>query len=64
MILIADDDKRNRNVLKETFGFNYELVEATEGTVLLSLINQYKSQLAIILLDLQISGMDGFEILR
>lgn len=64
VLLIADDSEMNREVLKEIFQMDYELVEASDGTEALSLLSQYKDRMAAVLLDLHIPGMNGFEILR
>ncbi|MCF6777023.1 EAL domain-containing protein [Thiotrichales bacterium 19X7-9] len=60
-ILIVDDDVKNRFAFTEVLeDINCELFEADCGEIALNLITQH--QFALILLDVQMPKMDGFEV--
>ncbi|GHU44171.1 two-component system response regulator [Clostridia bacterium] len=62
-ILIVDDLEVNRWILAESFGDSYDILEADGGEQALVLLEQYKNDISVILLDLIMPGMDGYEIL-
>ena len=62
-ILIADDDARNRKLLETLLASEgYQVASAPSGQAVLSAALADKPDL--ILLDLMMPGMDGFEVLR
>ncbi|MBV8634843.1 MAG: response regulator, partial [Burkholderiaceae bacterium] len=62
-ILIADDDARNRKLLETLLTSDgYEVASANSGQAALSSAMSEKPDL--VLLDLMMPGMDGFEVLR
>jgi putative two-component system response regulator len=62
-ILAVDDTPENLDVLRMTFGTDYRLKMATDGKTALQ-IAESKDPPDIILLDVMMPGMDGFEICR
>lgn len=64
VILIVDDMEINRAILCQMFENRYQVVEAEDGQQALALIAQYKQQLAIVLLDIVMPGLDGFGVLE
>lgn len=62
-ILIVDDMEVNRVILREQFMDSYSIIEAEDGLTAMNLIEEYKEELAIILLDIFLPGADGFSIL-
>ena len=63
LVLIVDDDEGNRTLLRdplETHG--YEIVEAANGEQALQQVEQRPPD--VILLDVMLPGMDGFEVCR
>lgn len=64
IILLADDEEQVRTLLAATIGSNerYVLFEARDGIEALKVARQKKPDL--ILLDVLMPGMDGFEVCR
>ena len=62
-ILIADDSEINRALLKEILGDGYEYLEAEDGAAAVELMRQ-RTDISLLLLDLMMPGMDGFDVLR
>ena len=63
-ILIVDDSELNRTLLREMLCNEYRIIEAENGKRALELIEQYKDNLALILLDLIMPEKDGMEVLE
>lgn len=63
-ILIVDDMEINRAILCELFREDYGLLEAENGQEALELIHQYRSSIAVILLDIVMPVMDGFQLME
>ena len=64
VILIVDDIEMNRVILKELFKDEYIVYEACDGEEALGLINKLKESIDIILLDIIMPKVDGFEVLE
>jgi len=62
-ILIVDDTPANIHVLAEALGDNYDIRIATDGQMALELSNSHEKP-DIILLDIMMPGMDGYEVCR
>lgn len=59
-ILLVDDQQRNLDVLRAILGgLDYHLVEATSGPE--ALASLHEEEFAVVLLDVMMPGMDGFE---
>ncbi len=63
-ILIVDDSEMNRAILAEILGSDYNIVEAANGRECLAMLDQYDTGIALILLDIVMPVMDGFEVLN
>ena len=63
-ILIVDDSEMNRAILSEILGSDYNILEATNGQECLAMLEQYDTAIALILLDIVMPVMDGFEVLN
>ena len=61
-ILVVDDTRSNLDLLVDTLGDHYDLSVATNGAAALHLAAESCPDL--ILLDIMMPGMDGFEVLR
>jgi diguanylate cyclase (GGDEF)-like protein len=62
-LLIVDDIAQNRDILSRRFlRCGFEVVEAEDGDSALALLDQQKFDL--VLLDIMMPGIDGFEVLR
>jgi len=60
-ILVVEDDPVLKNLLGHTFADKYQTLYASEGNTALAFFEKYKP--SVILLDLMLPGMNGFEIL-
>lgn len=63
-ILIVDDSGMNRAILCEMLGSEFEILEAESGEKGLELLEQYGSGISLMLLDINMPGMSGFEVLN
>lgn len=63
-ILIVDDKGINRYMMGEIFRDEYEIVEAAGGQEAIDLIDVEHDELAIVLLDIVMPGIDGFGVLE
>ena len=63
-ILIVDDSEMNRAILAEILGNDYNILEAANGRECLAMLDQYDTGIALILLDIVMPVMDGFEVLN
>ena len=62
-ILIVDDSEMNRMLLSEMLGEEFEILEAENGEQGLKMLHKYGTSLSVILLDIVMPIMDGFEVL-
>ncbi len=62
-VLIVDDEGRNRKLLRDLLAFHgYSVCEAENGEQALQVINT--TPLDVVLLDVMMPGLDGFEVCR
>lgn len=64
IMLVVDDMELNRAILCELFNDKYHVIEAENGKEALQLIQKYGESIAIVLLDLIMPIMNGFEVLQ
>lgn len=62
-ILVVDDKGINRYMLGEIFRDQYEILEAAGGAEAIEMIAKEKDDLAIVLLDIIMPGVNGFDVL-
>ena len=62
-ILIADDSGINRALLMEILGDGYEYLEAENGVRAVELLREH-TDIALVLLDIMMPQMDGFDVLK
>ena len=62
-ILIADDSEINRALLMEILGDGYEYLEAENGVRAVELLREH-TDIALVLLDIMMPQMDGFDVLK
>ncbi|MBU5463637.1 diguanylate cyclase [Anaerotignum sp. MSJ-24] len=62
-ILIVDDSEMNREILTEMLKSEYKILEACNGEECLYMLQQYGTGISIVLLDIVMSKMDGFQVL-
>ena len=63
-VLVVDDSYMNRMILTEILKSDYEIINAASGEEWLEIIEKYGTGIDIILLDIVMPGMDGFEVLN
>ncbi len=63
-ILIVDDSRFQRTVIRELFSEHFNLLEASSGGECMRIIQENTSAIDLVLLDLVMPGVDGFEVLR
>ena len=62
-ILIIDDSEFNRAILAEVLGGEFDILEAENGKEGLEVLEQYERDISLVLLDIIMPVMDGFEVL-
>ena len=62
-VLIVDDSEMNRIILNEMLKDEYRVLEADNGRTALDLVDRYGDELSLVLLDIIMPGMNGFEVL-
>ena len=62
VILVVDDDKTNLTLAQKLLGSQYRIAAATSGQLALKYLEKHRPDL--ILLDINMPGMDGFEVME
>ncbi len=64
VMLIVDDIKLNRKILKASFSSYFEIVEKENGAQAYDYIKEHYDQIEVIMLDLVMPVMDGFTLMQ
>lgn len=64
VILIVDDSEMNRAILAEMLGSEYDIIEAENGSQAIALLQKYSVEISVMLLDVVMPVMDGYEVLK
>ena len=64
LVLVVDDQEINRDVLGVILEDDYDVLYAEDGQQALTMIREHQDELAIILLDLMMPVMNGFEVME
>lgn len=62
-VLIVDDSELNRSLLADMLRDEYEVLEAENGLQAVKILEYHQFQISLILLDIVMPEMDGFEVL-
>ena len=62
-ILIVDDSELNREILVSILGNEFQTMEAGSGEECVDLLKKYGTRISVVLLDVIMPGMGGFEVL-
>ena len=62
-VLIVDDSPMNRDILSEILSDDFEVLEASNGAECLEILDARGPELSILLLDIVMPDMDGFDVL-
>ena len=63
-VLIVDDSELNRSLLSQMLGIQFDTAEAASGEECLRLLEQNPNGISIVLLDIHMTGIDGFTVLE
>ena len=63
-ILVVDDSEMNRAILCEMLKDNFDTLEAENGEEALDMLSRYRQRISLVLLDIVMPVMDGFEVLE
>lgn len=63
-VLVVDDMEINRVVLTEILQDEYTVITAEDGEQAVELMKEHQEEILVLLLDLLLPGMDGFEVLK
>ena len=64
LVLVVDDQEINRDVLGMILEDDYEIIYASNGREALEQIERYRDRLSVVLLDLIMPEIDGFQVLE
>ena len=64
LVLVVDDQEINRDALGAILEDEYQIIYAENGKQALELIDKYIDDLSIVLLDLIMPELNGFEVLK
>lgn len=63
-MIVVDDSEINRTILSEILKSEYEIIEADSGNTAIEMLQKYRSDIALVLLDVVMPGMDGYSVLE
>lgn len=63
MIMIVDDSEMNREILASMLEEDFRILEAEDGETCLELLKEHGTEISLILLDIVMPGMNGFQVL-
>ncbi len=62
-VLIVDDSEMNRSILADILGDEYDIIEAENGEEAIAVLQKRVAEISLVLLDIVMPKMDGFEVL-
>ncbi|MCH5164793.1 MAG: diguanylate cyclase [Clostridiales bacterium] len=62
-ILIVDDSELNRSLLSDMLSEEFEIIEAENGMEAVVILQEHELEIALVLLDIVMPEMDGFDVL-
>lgn len=62
-ILIVDDSEMNRFILTDILGDEYEIFQAENGVEAVNMLKQHMHEIELVMLDMVMPDMDGFDVL-
>ena len=63
-ILIVDDSEMNRAILYEMLKDDFDILEAESGEKCIRMLEEYGRDISLLLLDIVMPGMNGFDVLE
>ena len=62
-ILVADASDMNRTILRSMLEESYDIIEAEDGLQAVAILQQKDQEISLVLLDIVMPNMDGFDVL-
>ena len=62
-ILIVDDSEMNRSILSDMLQDKFEIIEAADGEEAVTILHTKRTEISLMLLDIVMPKMDGFDVL-
>lgn len=62
-ILIVDDSELNRSLLSDMLAGEFDIMEAENGMDAVVMLQEHELEISLMLLDIVMPQMDGFEVL-
>ena len=62
-ILVVDDSEMNRSILADMLGDEYDILEAEDGLEAVSIMQKKSDEIDLVLLDIVMPRMNGFDVL-
>lgn len=62
-ILIVDDSELNRSLLSDMLSERFDVIEAENGTQAVMILREHELEISLMLLDIVMPEMDGFDVL-
>lgn len=63
-LLIVDDSEMNRSILADILGNTYDIIEAEDGVQAIVTLQKMNKSIDLVLLDIVMPNMDGFDVLE
>lgn len=63
-VLIVDDSETNRTILAEILSTEYNIIEADSGEMAIDILQKESNEISLVLLDVIMPEMDGYEVLE
>ena len=63
-VLVVDDMEINREVLTEILQDEYTVITAEDGESAVKILKEQQDEIMVLLLDLLLPGIDGFQVLE
>ena len=63
-VLVVEDDLINREILSSILSDTYDVLQAENGKVGIEILESWKKEISLILLDIQMPVMNGYEFLK
>ncbi|MGN1338990.1 MAG: HD-GYP domain-containing protein [Oscillospiraceae bacterium] len=63
-VLVVDDSEINRTILAEILRSEYEIIEADSGDAAVEILQNFRNEVALVLLDVVMPGRDGYNVLE
>ncbi|MCM1102241.1 MAG: response regulator [Clostridium sp.] len=63
-ILVVDDEELSRELIRQIFGDEYDIMEAADGREAIHKLSEHLDEIAVVLLDLVMPELNGLQVLQ